>query len=103
MGQDYGLSQLRADVLGVCDASALERPHLVSHDCGAIVAWDVAARQPDRIASLTTVSVPHPAAFAWARDHDPGQTEKAGGAGHWVPEQAPDEPAQVVLARVAGS
>lgn len=37
--------------------------HLVGHDWGATVAWDVAARHTDRLASLTTVSVGHPEAF----------------------------------------
>jgi pimeloyl-ACP methyl ester carboxylesterase len=37
--------------------------HLVGHDWGAAVAWLVAAGRPDRVCSLTAVSVPHPAAF----------------------------------------
>ncbi|MEV0108488.1 alpha/beta hydrolase [Nocardia sp. NPDC050799] len=91
----YGLPELRADVLGICDALGLARPHLVGHDWGAIVAWDVAARHPDRVASLTAVSVPHPAAFAWAREHDPVQAEKSGYLDFL---RQPDTPEELLLA-----
>ena len=37
--------------------------HLVGHDWGAAVAWATAAAHPDVVRTLTTVSVPHPAAF----------------------------------------
>ncbi len=39
------------------------RVHLVGHDWGAAVAWGLAARHPERVASLTAVSVPPPKAF----------------------------------------
>jgi pimeloyl-ACP methyl ester carboxylesterase len=38
--------------------------HLVGHDWGAAVAWATTAARPDLVRTLTTVSVPHPAAFA---------------------------------------
>ncbi|MDV8000152.1 alpha/beta fold hydrolase [Rhodococcus sp. IEGM 1408] len=37
--------------------------HIVGHDWGAAVAWGVAAAHPDRVRTLTAVSVPHPGAF----------------------------------------
>ncbi len=37
--------------------------HLVGHDWGAAVAWGVAGRHPETLASLTAISVPHPGAF----------------------------------------
>ena len=37
--------------------------HLVGHDWGAAVAWGVAAGAPERLASLSALSVPHPMAF----------------------------------------
>ena len=36
---------------------------LVGHDWGAYVAWQLAARYPERLRTLTAVSVPHPVAF----------------------------------------
>ena len=46
-------------------------------DWGAAVAWQAAARAPDRIRSLTAVSVPHPHAFAQALRTDPDQQERS--------------------------
>ena len=55
------------DVVG--DARALveelgAQVHVVGHDWGAVVAWHLAAGHPDLVRSLTTVSVPHPRAYA---------------------------------------
>lgn len=71
----YHLDRLVADVVGLLDAMGLPSAHLVGHDWGAMVAWCVAARHPDRVDALTAVSVPHPAAFAWARRHDAEQQQ----------------------------
>jgi pimeloyl-ACP methyl ester carboxylesterase len=62
------VSQYRIGHL-VEDALALAGPepfHVVGHDWGAVVAWQLAAKHPERIRSLTAVSVPHPVAFAKA-------------------------------------
>ncbi len=39
------------------------RFHLVGHDWGASIGWGAADQHPDRLASLTVVSRPHPNAF----------------------------------------
>ncbi len=60
--RDYRLQLLVDDVLALVDT--IGRPvHLVGHDWGAAVAWLAAAQAPERIRSLTAVSVPHPSAF----------------------------------------
>jgi pimeloyl-ACP methyl ester carboxylesterase len=61
--RNYRLDLLVADTIALLDAAGLDRAHLVGHDWGAAVAWATAARHPDRLRSLTAVSVPHPAAF----------------------------------------
>jgi len=61
--RDYRMSELVADVGALIDASGAQRVHLVGHDWGAAVAWGVAAELPDRLATVSPVSVPHPAAF----------------------------------------
>jgi len=61
--RDYVIPELVADVGALIDASGAERVHLVGHDWGAAVAWGAAAELPDRLATVTPVSVPHPAAF----------------------------------------
>lgn len=61
--RDYVLDELVADVVTLIDALGVRKVHLVGHDWGATVAWAVAATAPERLATLTTLSVPHPAAF----------------------------------------
>jgi pimeloyl-ACP methyl ester carboxylesterase len=62
----YRTPELAADVLALADAAGAARFHLVGHDWGGVVAWHLAGRHPERVASLTAVSTPHPRAFASA-------------------------------------
>jgi len=62
----YAAPHLVADVVAVLDALDVERAHLVGHDWGAAIAWMTAALAGDRVASLTALSVGHPAAFRTA-------------------------------------
>lgn len=58
----YTLARLVGDVTALIDR--LGAPvHLVGHDWGAAVGWAVAASHPERVRSLTAVSVTHPGAF----------------------------------------
>ena len=59
----YATDLLVSDTLGFADALGASRFHLVAHDWGGLLAWQVAADHPDRIASLTVLSTPHPTAF----------------------------------------
>jgi pimeloyl-ACP methyl ester carboxylesterase len=59
----YRVEGLVSDVLALIDRIGPGPVHLVGHDWGAAVAWSVAAGHPDRISSLTAVSVAHPGAF----------------------------------------
>ncbi|MGC5291131.1 alpha/beta fold hydrolase [Micromonospora sp. DT231] len=74
---DYRIPELVADVVAVLDALGLDAVHLVGHDWGAIVAWAVAAGHPDRVRTLTAVSVPHPAAMAHALANDGQQKARS--------------------------
>ena len=62
----YAMGSLAADVLALADAAGASRFHLLGHDWGAAVAWTLAGRHADRVASLSAVSVPHPAALSRA-------------------------------------
>jgi pimeloyl-ACP methyl ester carboxylesterase len=73
----YHVTRLTEDVLGIADALGSSTFHLVGHDWGALVAWHVAAHHPDRIRTLTIVSVPHPRPFAEARACDPDQRARS--------------------------
>jgi pimeloyl-ACP methyl ester carboxylesterase len=62
----YRMPELVEDVRALVDASGADTVHLVGHDWGAAVAWAVAGQYPERLASLTALSVPHPAAMVRA-------------------------------------
>lgn len=60
----YRMPELVADSVAVIDAVAPGgRVHVVGHDWGATVAWALAAAHPDRLHSLTALSVPHSGAI----------------------------------------
>jgi pimeloyl-ACP methyl ester carboxylesterase len=62
----YTLRETTKDVLSLLDAAGLERAHVVGHDWGGIAAWALGAWHPDRVTTLTVLSVPHPAAMTRA-------------------------------------
>ena len=66
----YAMANLARVTADLMTALALPRADVVGHDWGANVAWTLAAWHPDRVRSLTAVSVPHPGAFteAWRTD-----------------------------------
>ncbi len=59
----YRLPALIDDVLRIAEEHNADRFHLVGHDWGGALGWAVAAEHPDRVASFTSVSTPHPAAM----------------------------------------
>ena len=75
--EQYRIEHLVADVAGMADALGADRFHLVGHDWGALVAWAFADRHPERLRSLSIVSVPHPQPFAAARAGDPDQQARS--------------------------
>jgi pimeloyl-ACP methyl ester carboxylesterase len=81
--EHYSIDQLVCDVIGMADALGASTFHLVGHDWGAIVAWHVAAAHPERLETLTIVSVPHPTAWA-AAFADPSSDQPARSA--YLPE-----------------
>lgn len=58
----YRSTELVADIAALIDELG-GRAHLVGHDWGAVVAWATAMEHPDKLATLTAISVPHPSAF----------------------------------------
>ncbi|GAA3637849.1 alpha/beta fold hydrolase [Microlunatus ginsengisoli] len=55
---DYSWTGLGRYAAAVVDALDLDRFHLVGHDIGAPVAFELAARRSDRVASLTILNAP---------------------------------------------
>ena len=73
----YAMGELVGDVVGMLDGLGVERAHVVGHDWGAAVAWQVAGRHPERVRTVTAVSVPHPVAFSEALAGDADQRERS--------------------------
>lgn len=62
--RSYAMASLTADVLALADAAGAGRFHVLGHDWGAAVGWTLAGRHPERVRTLSAVSVPHPASLA---------------------------------------
>lgn len=74
---DYTTDALVGDVIGLLDALDIDSAHLVGHDWGAAIAWPLAVAHPDRLTTLTAVSVPHLAAYGRALREDVDQQRRA--------------------------
>jgi len=57
----YGVYILVEDILGLINALEYEKVNLVGHDWGAVVAWVLANKYPERLHKLGIMNVPHPA------------------------------------------
>jgi pimeloyl-ACP methyl ester carboxylesterase len=63
----YEKEQWASDVLALLDALRVDRVDLVGHDWGGLVAFLVALRAPERLTSVTAMSIMHP----WPRPPRP--------------------------------
>jgi len=61
--RDYATAEAAADVVALLDAAGIDQAHIVGHDWGGSQAWGVAGWHSDRVATLTVLSTPHPAAM----------------------------------------
>ena len=73
----YTKEHLLNDVIGVADAVGYERFHLIGHDWGSAVAWSVVLAHPERVLSLSSLSIAHPYAFDEAVRTDPDQRKRS--------------------------
>ena len=96
----YSLTALAADVEGFLDSLGWDTAHLVGHDWGAALGWAVAAARPDRVSTLTALSIPHPGAFAAALAASPEQQRLSA---YIDLLRAPGEVAEQVLLRDDGA
>ena len=71
----YSIDRLVADAAGMLDGLGWSSAHVVGHDWGAAVGWNLAATRPELVRSLTALSVPHPKAVREAFAVDDGQRE----------------------------
>ncbi len=75
----YDIERLIGDAMDLVAALGHggRRFHLVGHDWGGSLSWEIAARYPERLGSLTMLSRPHPRAFARALREDPEQPHRS--------------------------
>lgn len=59
----YVMSELVGDVVALLDAAEVDHAHVVGHDWGGGVAWSIAGSVPERVATVTVLSTPHPGAM----------------------------------------
>lgn len=71
---NYAFEKLIADAVEIVSAAGYDgkRFHLVGHDWGGQVSWGVAGAHPERLASLTILSRPHPKSFRRALLNEEG-------------------------------
>lgn len=85
----YGMRPIVADAVGILDALEVSDVDVVGHDWGANVGWCLATWHPERVRTLTAVSVPHPLAFAWAFVNDDDQKQRSAYIRlFWIPGKA---------------
>jgi len=70
---NYVFDRLVDDPMQIAAQLRLTGFHLVGHDWGGSVAWGIADKHPDRLASLTILSRPHPNAFNRALELPEGE------------------------------
>ncbi len=56
--EQYTVQKLIGDIEGLLDALDIERAHVVAHDWGALLAWELALLAPERMLSLTALNIP---------------------------------------------
>jgi pimeloyl-ACP methyl ester carboxylesterase len=90
---NYLFDKLVADAIDIADASGAtgKRFHLVGHDWGGQVSWGVANRYPERLASLTVLSRPHPLSFRRALQEDPDQKHRSRHHGKFLEPETADK------------
>jgi len=84
----YRMELLIRDALDIVEAAGRGAPrfHLVGHDWGGSLSWDIADRWPERVASLTMLSRPHPRAFLRALAMPDGEQAKRSSHHKWLLE-----------------
>jgi pimeloyl-ACP methyl ester carboxylesterase len=75
--ESYAIDHLVADTKALVEAFGRRSAHIAGHDWGGIVAWYFAGAHPQMTATLTALSVGHPAAMAAASREDPDQQERS--------------------------
>ena len=76
----YKMDRVIGDVLDIVDRLGYmdKRFHLVGHDWGGSLGWEIADRHPERLGTLTVLSRPHPLSFNRSLGLDEAQKNRSG-------------------------
>lgn len=99
----YDVGTLVRDVTGLIRALGRDRAVVVGHDWGGAVAWETAARAPERVERLVAINCPPPAALADAMRRSRAQLRKSWYILFfqlpWLPERRMAKDGAAVVAR----
>ena len=74
---EYTIDKLSQDIIDIADEFNIDKFHLVGHDWGSAVSWYLTSNFPDRIITLSALSVPHLDAFVYSMRNDLIQIKKS--------------------------
>lgn len=87
----YRTEELVGDVAGLIHELGAEQAHVVGHDWGGLVAWQVAIRHPEVVEKLAVLNAPHPGAYRRELSRNREQLRKSWYAAFfqlpWLPER----------------
>jgi predicted alpha/beta-fold hydrolase len=75
--QHYAIGSLVSDVLELAASTGRDKFHLVGHDWGSAIGWQLAHDYPEKLLSWTGISVPHLQAFFEAIAKKPDQKKRS--------------------------
>lgn len=75
--KNYTIPKLSKDILDIAEACGSTQFHLVGHDWGAALGWNIAYQNKDKILSWSALSVPHTQAFMEALKGNRDQRKKS--------------------------
>ncbi|QCS42819.1 alpha/beta fold hydrolase [Natrinema versiforme] len=73
----YRTRELSADIADLIATEGRETAHVVGHDWGGMVAWDLARRYPETVDRLAVVNAPHPTAYRRQLRSNPEQLRRS--------------------------
>ena len=73
----YQLRDLSRDIVDLIASEGRETAHVVGHDWGGVVAWDLTLRYPDIVDRLAIINAPHPVAFRQQLASNPEQIRRS--------------------------
>jgi epoxide hydrolase 4 len=87
----YRVQVLVEDIAQLIQTLGYDRAFIVGHDWGGIIAWRLAALQPDRMRKLVILNAPHPARFRRELMRNPAQWLRSSYVAFfqlpWLPER----------------